>query len=117
MAADGSDRRMLQYRADSDYDDNPQWSPDGSRLSMVVRTGAFHQVAIADMVGNAPIVATKPDSDPGGLYTVWSPDGTTILTVRDADGVAAFVDPATGVSTPAPWVAGSPDWQPVAGQP
>jgi Tol biopolymer transport system component len=118
VAADGSGDRIVEYAADSDYDDSPTWSPDGTRLSMIIRTGDFHQVAIADMVGESPIVATNPQQDPtGGLWHLWSPDGTTILTYRDADGVVALVDPATGVTTPLPWLGGPPDWQPVAAQP
>ena len=84
---------------------------------MVIRTGDFHQVAVADMIGDDPIVATTPDKDPGGLYHVWSPDGTTILTVRDADGVSALVDTATGVATPQTWLGGPPDWQSIAARP
>ncbi len=117
VGADGSAARMVEYAADSDYEDGATWSPDGTHLSMVIRTGDFHQIAIADMVGGSPIVATTQESDPGGLFHVWSPDGTTILTVRDADGVAAFVDTTTGARTPIPWSGGHADWQPVEAQP
>jgi Tol biopolymer transport system component len=114
VAADGTGDRVVEYAADSDYEDAATWSPDGTHLSMVIRTGQYHQVAIVDMVGDTPIVATDQVSDPNGLGHVWSPDGTTILSVRDADGIAALVDPATGASTKFPWLLGPTDWQPVS---
>jgi Tol biopolymer transport system component len=115
--ADGSGTRMVQYAADSDYEDGATWSPDGSRLSMVIRTGGYHQIAIADMVGDDPIVVTTPEDDPAGIGHVWSPDGTMILTMRDADEVTAMVDTASGARTQQAWLGGPLDWQPVAVQP
>ncbi len=101
----------------SDYEDGASWSPDGLRLLMVIRTGNDHQVAITTIDGRAPIVATSPDPDPAALWSGWSPDGTVVLTVRDADGVSAFVDPTTSATTPVTWLGGPFDWQPVASQP
>lgn len=115
--ADGSANRMIEYAADSDHEDGATWSPDGTHLSMVIRKGSFHQVAIADIAGGGPIIATSPEEDPGGLHHVWSPDGTTILTVRDADGGTALIDTTTGLRTQLPWLGGSSDWQPVRDAP
>ncbi len=114
LDANGSNDRVIEYAVGSDDEDGATWSPDGTRLSMVIRTGNDHQVAIATVDGSAATVATSPEPDPAGLYSGWSPDGTVILTVRDADGVAAFVDPTTGTASPVTWLGGAFDWQPVA---
>ena len=52
---------------------------------------------------------------PAGMGEAWSPDGTTILTHRDADNVVVAVDTATGKSTTLPFISdGTPDWQRLA---
>lgn len=113
LSGDGTTDRRLEYSPVSDYEDGAIWSPDGTRLLMVIRTGDEHQVAVATVDDSAPIVASPPRVDPGGLGVLWSPDGSTILAVRDADGGAYLVDAATGAETDLPWALGNFDWQPV----
>ena len=122
VAADGSGDRVVEYSADSDYEDDASWSPDGTRLSMVTRSGDVHHLVIASSDGSADMVASSPQTDRAALWTGWAPDGKSILMIRDSDGVRAqlamLVDARTGETTPAPWLGGTHfDWQPVAAQP
>ena len=101
---------------DADYEDWAAWSPDGTQVSVVTRTGADHQLAIVPASGSGQVVASPKRSDPnGGLGQVWSPDGTQVLTWRSADGVISAVDTATGTSVDMPWRSdANPDWQRLA---
>jgi TolB protein len=91
---DGSDRRLLVDTAK--LDDNPAWSPDGTKIAFVsgLREGRPGQVFVV----NADGTGLRQVSTVGSLYTMpaWSPDGTRIafqtfdyiLHVVDLDGSA-----------------------------
>ena len=114
MKADGTGDRLLPV-LDADNEDWAMWSPDGTHLSVVTRTGGQHRLAIVPADGNGPVVATAGEDDPGGLGQAASPDGSTILTWRSADGIIKAVDAKTGASTTMPWTSdGNPDWQRLA---
>ncbi len=113
VRADGSDDRVIEYSPTSDYEDGAWFSPDGTRLSMVIREGDYHRIAIMTLDGSRPPVATEPEEDPNAMPAIWSPDGTTILAVRIADGISYLIDPDTGEKTTQPWLASWADWQPV----
>ena len=112
--ADGSNERVIEFSPTSDYEDGAWFSPDGTRLSMVIREGDFHQIAVMTLDGSRPPVATEPEEDPNAMPAIWSPDGKRILAVRIADGVSYLIDPDTGEQVRRPWLASWPDWQPVA---
>jgi hypothetical protein len=113
VRADGSDDRVIEYSPTSDYEDGAWFSPDGTRLSMVIREGDSHRIAIMTLDGSRPPVATEPEEDPNAMPAIWSPDGTTILAVRVADGISYLIDPDTGEKVRQPWLASWADWQPV----
>lgn len=113
MDADGSNDRIVEFSPTSDYEDGAWFSPDGTRLSMVIREGDSHRIAIMTLDGSRPPVATEPESDPNAMPAIWSPDGTQILAVRIADGVSYLMDPNTGAKTTQPWLASWADWQPL----
>lgn len=115
MNADGSDLRMVEFDPTSDYEDGASFSPDGTRLAMVIRKDGDHQAAIVTLDGSSPPVATEARADANAMPVIWSPDGTQILSVRIADGVARLIDPGTGAETPLPWTAAWPDWQAIPG--
>jgi Tol biopolymer transport system component len=114
MNADGSNDRVVEFSPTSDYEDGAWFSPDGSRLSMVIREGDFHSIAVMTLDGSRPPVATEPEEDPNAMPAIWSPDGTRILAVRVADGVSYLIDPDTGAKVKQPWLANWADWQRVA---
>ncbi len=112
--ADGSDDRVVEFSPTSDYEDGAWFSPDGTRLSMVIREGDFHRIAVMTLDGSRPPVATEPEEDPNAMPAIWSPDGKRILAVRIADGVSYLIDPDTGAKVKQPWLANWADWQRVA---
>jgi Tol biopolymer transport system component len=114
MNADGSNDRVIEFSPTSDYEDGAWFSPDGTRLSMVIREGDFHRIAVMTLDGSRPPVATEPEEDPNAMPAIWSPDGTRILAVRIADGVSYLIDPDTGVKVKQPWLGNWADWQRVA---
>jgi len=103
MDADGSNQRMIEFDPTSDYEDGAWFSPDGTRLSMIIRKGDTHQVAIMTLDGSKPLVATEAVVDSNAMPAIWSPDGTQLLSVRIADGVSDLIDPDTGATTLLPW--------------
>ena len=97
---------------DADYEDWASWSPDGTFLSVLTRTGGSHQMAFVPVDGTGPVVSPEPRTDPNGMGQAWSADGTQVLTWRVADNVISTVDTATGASTDMPWRSdANPDWQ------
>jgi len=109
--ADGSNDRVIEFSPTSDYEDGAWFSPDGTRLSMVIREGDLHQIAVMTLDGSRPPVATEPEEDPNAMPAIWSPDGKQILAVRVADGVSYLIDPDTGEKSTQPWLANWADWQ------
>jgi WD40-like Beta Propeller Repeat len=128
MSADGATTRSLW--ADPTTDSNgPYWSPDGSRLSVLIATTVLpdygkYEVAVVDAEGQGQRVLQTPPLSMNGGPVMFSPDGTRlaaranrdepmpgdvlILTV-DADPS----DPESTIRVPAgQW--SSLSWQPVA---
>jgi dipeptidyl aminopeptidase/acylaminoacyl peptidase len=111
--ADGTGDQVIEFSPTSDYEDGSWFSPDGTRLSMVIREGDYHQIAIMTLDRSRPPVATEPESDPNAMPAIWSPDGKLILAIRVADGISYLIDPDTGEKTRQPWLANWADWQPI----
>ncbi|MEZ4596385.1 MAG: hypothetical protein R3C32_05795 [Chloroflexota bacterium] len=66
---------VIEFSPTSDYEDGAWFSPDGTRLSMVIREGDLHQIAVMTLDGSRPPVATEPEEDPNAMPATWSPDG------------------------------------------
>lgn len=115
LDADGSNLRMVEFDPASDYEDGVWFSPDGKRLSMVIRKGGDHRIAIMTLDGSKPPVASPAQADGNAMPAIWSPDGTRILAIRVGDGVSYLIDPDTGEQTQLPWLGSWADWQRIPG--
>ena len=113
---DGTRLRRLFGRY-SGTGQQPDWSPDGSRIAFVARRHIFTMGA--DGRGLRRLTANSGDSDPA-----WSPDGKYIAFIRDHDlyimgadgrGQRRVVDgPDQELDHSGPWTEVSgPTWQPL----
>jgi dipeptidyl aminopeptidase/acylaminoacyl peptidase len=120
VSVDGTNDIELPMPPGATFQDNPEWSNDGSRLA-VTRGFAEHN---EDMV----LAVVPSDASGFGVETKhritgccdtnfeWSPDDSTILvTPEDSNGAAVqqlLWTPSTGATIPAGWVSKSnPTWQ------
>ena len=65
MNADGTGDHIVTV-LDADYEDWPLYSPDGTRLGVVTRTGGQHRVAIVPADEKGPVVASDGVDDSSG---------------------------------------------------
>ena len=117
---DGSGLEILPMPETATFQDAPAWSNDSTRI-IVVRGYAAHNQAMTLAVLPADGSTVGIESARGltgccDTVTEWSPDDTSILvSPYDLAGNAKpqiLLDPLTGASRPAPWVATSdPAWQ------
>jgi Tol biopolymer transport system component len=92
---DGTDRRVVTDPSSGSYDDEPSWSPDGSKI-VFVRTGSVnaHELLVVNLADGNESTLFAPGYDPEGPQgaPAWSPDGTLIAFVSnhefDPDGYA-----------------------------
>jgi len=83
MNADGSDRRRLTYRGDSDG--IPAWSPDGARIAFHAHYGLeVWAIEVIDADGNNRQRLTHENARDAAPR--WSPDGMHITFGSDRDG-------------------------------
>jgi Tol biopolymer transport system component len=88
IASDGSSTRALW--ADPTVDSiGPAWSPDGSRLSLLVATEtladhAKYELAIVGPHGEAPRIVDTPSLSGNGGPAAFSPDGSRIVARAEA---------------------------------
>ena len=69
-----------------DYENRPEWSPDGLRLGFhVSANGDQDRIATMRMDGATPLA--EPILGPPSPWFVWSPDGTELLWL---DSTATF---------------------------
>jgi len=119
MNADGTDRRVLALAKPAPDCTTPTWSPDGDYIAYQGFDGInFREVYVIRSNGaGAPLAAT--DDDRPSFYSLWSPDGSQILSVSD-DGYVyttpvAFGPLGPSFGPPEPiifgWL-GVADWSP-----
>ncbi len=113
IRTDGTPHDDIEFSSASDDEDGITWSPDGSRVSIHVRTGADDQVEIRSVDGSSPLVLTERVRNPESwLGHAWAPDGMTLL-MWTGGGRSWTVDSTTGEATPLPWTGAPLDWQPI----
>jgi dipeptidyl aminopeptidase/acylaminoacyl peptidase len=122
VSADGTNDRAIAASPDSEWENGPTWSNDGSRL--LLRRGYTGDVddtavAVVPADGSGPGIEVKRRLDNCCGGHEWAPDDSTILASTGAfshEAVSQLViDPETGAVNTAPWAAGSPpSWQRLA---
>jgi len=82
-------------------DDDPQWSPDGSKIAYVTADGSrffFYtnrKIAVVPSDGGSPkVISTSFDEDPGLLR--WAPAGIYFSALQKMSASLFLLDPATG---------------------
>jgi formylglycine-generating enzyme required for sulfatase activity len=106
MKANGQDPKPLTKDAHADAD--PRFSPDGRRILFTTLRGGFPEVWVMARDGSGPTKVT------GGSQGAWSPDGGSIVFIRDNQ---AWVRELAGGRerrlTPEGWErCGVPAWSP-----
>jgi Tol biopolymer transport system component len=94
-------------------EDNPDWSPDGSRLVFQNKDGDNWEIWVVNADGTG---ATQLTSDPANdVDPSWSPDGQQIIfrSERNGGGLFTMAPDGTGVSmVPGSAKLKRPEWQP-----
>ena len=88
----GSNQALTLTSAPQD-DTNPVWSPDGSRIAFLRRTGEETLQAIVVPSGGGPeqVVASLPGSRPGARkFLTWAPDGEALVGALRLEGSFAI---------------------------
>ena len=92
--------RRLAETAGTDWDKDPVWSPDGTRMALTRSVSAENELGFVDEIflidadGTNLMQVTHTDGGAyGASFPVWSPDGTRIAFTRSRD-----LDPAPNVS-------------------
>jgi formylglycine-generating enzyme required for sulfatase activity len=85
MRANGKDAKQLTKGNDPDAD--PRFSPDGKRILYTTLRGGFPEVWLMNRDGSEPKSVTK------GSQGSWSPDGKSIVFIRDNQTYVRDLDP------------------------
>lgn len=80
--ADGTHNTLIARLADNEYEFEPVWSPDGSRIAFLSVT-IRHDIYVMDVDGSN--ITQLTDSRDGEDYLTWSPDSSKILFLSDWD--------------------------------
>jgi dipeptidyl aminopeptidase/acylaminoacyl peptidase len=101
----------------------PAWSPDGSRLAVVLQESGWDQIYVIPAAGGAPKRFTEGQFEDG--TPVWSPDGHSIaitsnranleeqhIWIVSANASGAATPPAHRLSAPVVGVESAPQWTP-----
>jgi len=106
----------LQRLTDSQYDQDPTWSPDGTKIAFIRTQNGDNGIWMIDAAGGTPVPLLR-DSSFFGEDLSWSPDGTR-LTFSDYSG-SPFASPMhvyvmdVDGGTPVDLAVGSsPSWSP-----
>jgi len=106
MKANGKDQRPLTKEASPDAD--PRFSPDGKKILYTTLRGGFPEVWVMDRDGAGAKSLAK------GSQAAWSPDGASIVFIRDNQGyVRTLGSGQERRVTPDAWErCGVPAWSP-----
>jgi len=106
MKANGTDQKALTKDATPDAD--PRFSPDGKRILYTTLRGGFPEVWVMNRDGSDAKSVTK------GSQGSWSPDGGSIVFIRDNQGFVRELGPGKETRvTPDAWErCGVPAWSP-----
>jgi len=120
VAADGSGQVNLTNHPARDQD--PSWSPDGSRIAWSSSAGGAHQDIWVMNADGSQRANYTPEADTTGaagtgVQPSWSPDGSAIAFASNGDVWVTPDDPAAGATNltedPAlPAAGGEPAWSP-----
>jgi WD40 repeat protein len=124
VQVDGSDHARISQSGSGTVDQNPDWSPDGTRIAFakfntggiyVMEADGSNQVRLTDQAYD-----NAPDWSPDGARIAFtsSRDGATDIWVVNADGSGAVNLTASGQTEGSPswspdgqWIAFSRDWE------
>jgi TolB protein len=81
MNPDGSGVKRI-----NDYGLDPDWSPDGEKISYIEVVGGHYEIFVMNADGSGRKQLTS--SSGADLYQTWSPDGTKIAFISKRDGNA-----------------------------
>jgi Beta-propeller repeat/WD40-like Beta Propeller Repeat len=92
--ADGSN--FVNLTNNSDYEDNPQWSPDGTKIAFEdYGTGFFPEVVVMNADGTNRINVTNSPTT-SDYNAVWSPTGSRLVFSRHNNGDGLYAVNADG---------------------